>query len=52
MGKPRRELHLFFAAENFSAVILYRASGSLHRLVSWDANGHKIVPGQWVKTRV
>ncbi|QAX28558.1 hypothetical protein [Leisingera sp. NJS204] len=52
MDKPHRELHLFFAAENSTAVILYRASSSLHRLISWDTNGDKIVPGQWVKTRV
>lgn len=52
MDEPRRELHLFFAAENSSAVVLYRARNSLYRLISWDTNGDKFVLGQWVKTRV
>ncbi|KIC11896.1 hypothetical protein RA19_04495 [Leisingera sp. ANG-M1] len=52
MEAPRRELHLFFAEENSSAAVLYRAKNSLYRLIAWDTDGDKFVPGQWVKTRV
>lgn len=52
MNEPRRELHLFFAAENSSAVVLYRAKNSLYRLIAWDTDGNKFAPGQWLKTRV
>ncbi|KPD13476.1 hypothetical protein [Phaeobacter sp. 11ANDIMAR09] len=52
MQAPRRELHLFFAAENDRAVILYRANSSLYRLISWRTIGDHFEPGQWLKTGV
>ncbi|MEW2913001.1 hypothetical protein [Leisingera sp. JC11] len=52
MEEPRRELHLFFAVENSTAVILYRAKSSLYRLISWDTKGDTFFLGQWIKTRV
>ena len=52
MQGPRQELHLFFAAENDRAVILYRANSSLYRLISWRTKGDHFEPGQWLKSRV
>lgn len=50
--KPRQELHLFFASQNTRAVILYRATNSLYRLIGWDTNSDRFEPGQWLKPRV
>lgn len=52
MEAPPRELHLFFAAENSRAVILYRAKSDLHRLIAWDTKKDIFEPGQWLKARV
>lgn len=50
--EPRRELHLFFASENSSAVILFRTRNSLYRLIGWDTETDKFDPGQWIKSRI
>lgn len=50
--QPRQELHLFFSTEFSDAVILYRASNSLYRLIHWQTNGDIFTFGQWIKTRI
>ncbi|WP_282021666.1 hypothetical protein [Ruegeria faecimaris] len=49
---PRQELHLFFSTESSDAVILFRASNSLYRLIHWQTKGDKFTFGQWIKTRI
>jgi len=52
MQGPRRELHLFFAAENSRAVILYRAKNGLFRLIAWETKDDTFEPGQWLKSTI
>jgi len=52
MKEPRRELHLFFATENSTAVILYRAKSQLFRLISWKSRSNEFKLGQWIKAQV
>lgn len=49
---PKRELHLFFATENDSAVILRRGARNLWQLIGWDRSDNSFTPGQWIKRRV
>ena len=50
--EPKRELHLFFAAENDTAVILRRGARALWQLIIWDRTTDQFEPGQWIKRRV
>ena len=49
---PRRELNLFFSRNREKAVILYRASNKLHRLIGWDLRSDSYTPGQWIKKTI
>ncbi len=46
---PEIRLHLFFATENASAVILLRKAKKLYRLIAWDRDTDKFIYGQWLK---
>lgn len=46
---PEIRLHLFFAAETNSAVILLRKAKRLYRLVLWNHSIDTFTDGQWLK---
>lgn len=50
--EPKRELHLLFASENETAVILRRGARKLWHLIGWDRARDSFTPGQWIKRRV
>ncbi|WP_298837823.1 hypothetical protein [uncultured Roseobacter sp.] len=49
---PEVRLHLFFATENDSALILLRARRRLFRLISWDRATDTFQDGQWLRRQV
>ncbi|MEM9787740.1 MAG: hypothetical protein AAF801_14650, partial [Pseudomonadota bacterium] len=50
--RPVVRLHLFFATENSSALILRRAKDRLYNLIAWDRETDSFVEGQWIKKYV
>jgi len=46
---PEIRLHLFFATETHSAVILLRKSRRLYRMVLWNHHIDSFTDGQWLK---
>ncbi len=49
---PVIQLHLFFATENDSALILRRAGRQLYNLIAWDRATDTFTEGQWLKKSV
>ena len=50
--KPVVRLHLYFATENSSAVILRRARDREYSLILWDRETDRFVEGQWLRKHV
>ncbi len=46
---PEIRLHLLFATENASAVILLRKARRLYRLIQWNRDTDTFTDGQWLK---
>lgn len=50
--KPVVRLHLFFATENATAVILRQGPTEVFRLILWDRETDTFLDGQWLKQKV
>ena len=52
MSKPYVRLHLFFATENDSAVILRQGPSKHYRMIRWDRRTDTFEDGQWIRQKV
>ena len=50
--KPTVRLHLYFASENATAVVLRQGPKKLNRLILWNRDTDEFVDGQWLKHAV